>query len=268
MREPSRLREDIRAYLEAENEWTRQNLESVTAGLQNELFDEMKGRIKEDDSSVPAIDGEWAYYRRFRDGGEYPLLCRRRSGVAFETSPDDEHLLLDGDELGAGLSHFDMRKAAHSPDHRFVAYAVDDKGSEFYTLRIRDLQRDGISTRPYRIRTANSFGAPIPLRCSGFRGMRTHVPLRCIRRKLGAGADELVYRETDPGFFVGVQQSQSRHYIFITANDHTTTEWRYFRFGCTSTRSRSDRRTRARRRIWRGGLRRPVLDPHQRQRRR
>ncbi|MBI1361012.1 MAG: prolyl oligopeptidase family serine peptidase [Alphaproteobacteria bacterium] len=229
MREPSRLRDDIRAYLDAENEWTRENLESVTADLQNALFEEMKGRIKEDDSSVPAIDGEWAYYRRFRDGGEYPLLCRRPSERAFETNADDEQLLLDGDELAVGLSHFDMRKAAHSPDHRYVAYAVDDKGSEFYTLRIRDVAtgRDIDETIPDTygefVWGADSVSLYWVSRDENARPVAVH------RRKLGSGADELVYRETDPGFFIGVQQSQSRRYIFITANDHTTTEWRYFR---------------------------------------
>ena len=77
MRDPSQLRADIKAYLDAENGYTRDRLEQPTAALQDILFEEMKGRIKEDDSSVPAIDGPWAYYRRFREGGEYPIYARR-----------------------------------------------------------------------------------------------------------------------------------------------------------------------------------------------
>src|SRR5690349_15087982 len=84
MRDPSRLRSDIRAYLEAENAYTYSGLETVTAALQEKLFEEMKGRIKDNDSSVPAIDGAWAYYRRFREGGEYPLFVRRPADRAFD----------------------------------------------------------------------------------------------------------------------------------------------------------------------------------------
>ena len=228
MREPSRLRADIRAYLEAENAWTRERLETVTADLQDKLFEEMKGRIKEDDSSVPAIDGAWAYYRRYRDGGEYPLLCRRPAATAFDADPKDEELLLDGDALSRARPHFDLRKAAHSPDHRFIAYAVDDKGSEFFTLHIRDLSTgrdlDEIIPDTYGDFTwaADSTALYWVARDENAR------PVAVYRRKLGAGADELVYRELDPGFFVGVQESQSRRFIFITANDHTTTEWRFF----------------------------------------
>ena len=77
MRDTSRLRADIRSHLEAENAYTSAALEAPTAALQDQLFEEMRGRIKENDSSVPAIDGPWAYYRRFREGGEYPLFARR-----------------------------------------------------------------------------------------------------------------------------------------------------------------------------------------------
>src|SRR5262249_48827579 len=126
------------AYLEAENAYTRNRLEAPTAALQETLFEEMKGRIKENDSSVPAIDGPWAYYRRFREGGEYPLFCRRPSEHAFDADPAYEELLIDGDAEARGHDYFDIRKVVHSPDHRFIAWAVDVKGSEFYTLRVRE----------------------------------------------------------------------------------------------------------------------------------
>jgi oligopeptidase B len=144
MREPSKLRADIRQYLEAENAWTRTALENPTEALQAALFEEMKGRIKEDDASVPAIDGPWAYYRRFRakheEGGEYPLLCRRPSGQAYDGDASVEQIMLDGDAEANGLDYYDIRRFSHSPDHRLIAWTVDDKGSEAYTLRIRDLQ--------------------------------------------------------------------------------------------------------------------------------
>ncbi len=84
MRDPSVLRADIREYLEAENAYTKTRLEEPTADLREALFQEMKGRIKEDDSTVPEIDGPFAYYSRYREGGEYPIIARRDAAKAFD----------------------------------------------------------------------------------------------------------------------------------------------------------------------------------------
>ncbi|HEY7800477.1 MAG TPA: S9 family peptidase, partial [Hyphomonadaceae bacterium] len=228
MREPTRVRADIRSYLEAENAYTHRRLEAPTAELQEKLFEEMRGRIKENDSSVPAIDGPWAYYRRFREGGEYPVFARRPAARAFDNDPSVEQLLIDGDELSKGHEYFDIRKVSHSPDHRLVAYAVDDKGSEFYTLRVRDAAtgqdiEEVPSTYGDFVWAEDSASIYWVARDDNAR------PVAVFLRRLGKGEDELVYREADPGFFVGVQKSQSRRFIFVTANDHTTTEWRYLR---------------------------------------
>src|SRR5690349_642000 len=209
MRDPTRLRADVRAYVEAENAYTYAKLETITARLQDKLFEEMKGRIKENDSSVPAIDGPWAYYRRFRNGGEYPLFARRPSDSAFDGDPLKEQLLIDGDELSKGTAFFDIRKVSHSPDHRFIAWAVDDKGSEFYTLHIREAAtgRDLDETIPDTygdfVWAEDSISIYWVSRDENARPVAVH------RRVLGTGADELIYREADPGFFVGVQKSHS-----------------------------------------------------------
>jgi oligopeptidase B len=232
MREPSRLRSDIRQHLEAENAHTRTRLEEPTTALQDKLFEEMRGRINEKDSSVPAVDGEWAYYRRYREGGEYPLFARRPAANAFDTDPAHEQLLLDGDAMAKGCDYWDIRKVSHSPDHRLIAWAVDDKGSEFYTLKIaetatgRELESipDTYGDFEWGEDSASLFWVA---RDENAR------PVAVFCRRLGKSVDELVYREGDPGFFVGVQKSQSRRFIFVTANDHTTTEWRFLRTDST-----------------------------------
>ena len=97
MRDPSQLDPAIRAYLEAENGYCQRAL-ADTGRLQEKLFAEMKGRIKEDDSSVPAPDGPYAYYVRYREEGQHPLLCReprRSASVQAEGVKRDEQLLLD-----------------------------------------------------------------------------------------------------------------------------------------------------------------------------
>jgi|JI7StandDraft_1071085.scaffolds.fasta_scaffold04013_5 oligopeptidase B len=232
MRDPSRLRSDIRQHLEAENAFTRTMLEQPTAALQDKLFEEMRGRINEKDSTVPAIDGEWAYYRRFREGGEYPLFARRPAANAFDTNAAHEQLLLDGDAMAKDCDYWDIRKVSHSPDHRLLAYAIDDKGSEFYSLHIVDIATgkelesilDTYGDFEWGEDSASLFWVA---RDENAR------PVAVFCRRLGRAIDELVYRESDPGFFVGVQKSQSRRFIFVTANDHTTTEWRFLRTDTT-----------------------------------
>lgn len=132
MREPSALPAEIRAHLEAENAWVDARM-ADTAALQERLFAEMKGRIKEDDSSVPAADGPFAYATRFVEGAQYPMLVRTpRSG-------GPETVLLDANVEAEGKDYFRLAGAEHSPDHRLLLWGADEKGSEFATLKVRDL---------------------------------------------------------------------------------------------------------------------------------
>ena len=130
MRDPSLLDPEIRAYLEAENAYAEAAL-AGTAALQDVLFAEMKGRIKEDDATVPSPDGPYAYFSRHREGGQHPLICRepREGGTA--------ELILDGDALAVGKSFFRIGATAHSPDHRLLVWLADDLGLE--DLGLEDL---------------------------------------------------------------------------------------------------------------------------------
>jgi oligopeptidase B len=114
MRDPAVLPQDIRAHLEAENAFTKAAM-GDTEALQETLFAEMKGRIKEDDSSVPAPDGPFCYYTRFVTGGQQPLFCRRPRGCGEET------ILIDGNALAEGHAYFRIAQVAHSPDHKRIA---------------------------------------------------------------------------------------------------------------------------------------------------
>ncbi len=122
---------DIRKYLEAENNYT-ESLLGHTAPLQKTLVKEMRGRIKEDDSSVPSPDGPYAYMRKFREGGQHEMFgrCPRDGG--------DSEIILDGDQLAARQDYFRFGGARHSPDHRLEAWSADIKGSEYFTIRVRD----------------------------------------------------------------------------------------------------------------------------------
>jgi oligopeptidase B len=219
MRDPTELDPAIRAYLEAENAFTEAAL-ADTRALQEALFAEMKGRIKEDDSSVPTPDGPFAYFSRYREGGQHPLICRTpRDG-------GDEQVLIDGDAAAAGKAFFQLGDAAHSPDHRKLVWSSDDAGSEIFTARIRDLD-DGAELADVLPEVAG--GAVWTADSSAFYYVRLdaqHRPSRVYRHRLGtqASEDALVYESHDPGFFVTIGKLQSGRFAEISIHDHETAE--------------------------------------------
>ncbi len=221
MRDPERLQPEIRAYLEQENAYTDSVMKPLQ-GFRDTLFQELKGRIREDDSSVPLPDGPYAYFVRYREGGQQPLFCRR------PVAGGDEQLLLDGDRLAEGRAYYRIGDAEHSPDHRYLAYSEDASGAEIYTIRLVDLET----------------GRHLPDVIEQARGdfewagdSRTlfytvqdddHRPRWVRRHRLGTSVeqDALVYDEADPGFFVGVGRTESGRYLLIDSHDHTTSEVR------------------------------------------
>ena len=221
MREPEALDPSIRKHLEAENRWTDKVMEPTTE-LRAALFDELRGRIKEDDSSVPDPDGPWSYYTRYRQGGQHPLLCRRPKDAA----EGEEQLLLDGDVLAEGKAFFEIHAGAHSPDHRLLAYAVDETGSEYCEIRFRDLESG--NDLPECLQDSNGSLAWSADGLFLFYVVldSNHRPCKVMRHELGSDVseDQEVYRESDPGFFVGVGTTASRRYVVISAHDHVTSE--------------------------------------------
>lgn len=221
MRDPSVLHADIRTHLEAENAYTKAQLAS-TEQLQVELFEEMKGRIKEDDSSVPTPDGMWSYYSSFVSGGQHPRFCRQK------TSGGGEQILLNGDEMAEGKAFFRLGGISHSPDQRYIAYGVDEKGSEFFTLRIREA--DTCKDLPDIVDDTSGGGVWARDNKTLFyvKLDENHRPSRVFRHVMGTSQDEdvLVYEEADSGFFVGVASTQSGDFILISAHDHQTAEVR------------------------------------------
>lgn len=219
MRDPAGLNGDIRAYLDAENDYCETQL-ADTGPLQEELFWEMRRRLKEDDSSVPAPDGPFAYYTSFVAGGQYPLVCRRaRSG-------EGEAILLDGNREAEGKPYWDLGGFEHSPDHRLLAYASDDKGSELYTIRIRDLATgldlaDCIPDTRGGAVWANDSKTLFYVRLD-----EHHRPLLVYRHIVGTPVEDdvLVYAEKNVGLYVAISATQSAKFVLIDAHDHQTSE--------------------------------------------
>ena len=221
MRDPAVLDPEIRAYLEAENDYKDAFL-APWADLRAALYDEMRGRIKEDDSTVPAPDGDWLYYVRYVENGEHPVFCRTRQGVT-----DAEEVLLDGNREAEGESYFRIAACRHSPDHRRLAYATDVNGSERYRIFVRDIVSGETVDGPVEDARGDVVWAN-----DGATAFYTviddnHRPWQVRRRRVGdGGEDAVVYEESDSGFFVGIEKSESGRFVVVSAHDHTTSEVR------------------------------------------
>ncbi len=226
MRDPQKLDPAIRAYLQAENEYCARSL-AATEPLQRVLFAEMKGRVKEDDSTVPAVDGPHAYYMRYRKNGQHPLFCRRpRSASAPEQDSPAELLMLDGDALARGKRFFRLGAARHSPDQKLLAWSADETGSELYTTRVRVMESgtdlvDAIPDSSGTVVWTQDAAAFYYVRLD-----QNHRPAGVFRHRLGmpASADPCVLTAPDPSLFLSIGRHSSGFYGDISAHDHETSE--------------------------------------------
>ncbi|MFD1197667.1 S9 family peptidase [Brucella gallinifaecis] len=218
-KDPSVLAPEIRAHLEAENAY-QSALMKDTQTLQKALFAEMRGRIKEDDSSVPSKDGPYAYGASFRTGGEQPYFIRTPRDGGTET------ILLDGDKEAQDKAYFRLASADHSPDHNRLIWGYDDKGSEFYKLKIRDLEK--MSDLDDILTDTNGSGSWDADSKGFFYSLldENHRPSKVFYHEIGTlqTQDKLIFEEKDPGFFVGIGGSPLDDFIFIDIHDHETSE--------------------------------------------
>ena len=225
-KDPALLDPAIRTHLEAENAYMKAAM-ADTADLQKTLFAEMKGRIKEDDSSVPMKDGPYAYGTFYVTGGEQPRYFR----IPRDGDPRDVSLrqvLLDGDKEAEGKAYFRLAGLQSSNDHSRAVWGYDDKGSEYYTLRIRDFGTG--EDLADIIENSGGGGVWAPDGRSFFYTLQdeNHRPSKIFHHIVGQpqSADRLVYEEKDPGFFMGVGGSLLDDFIYIDIHDHETSEYR------------------------------------------
>ena len=219
MRDPGKLDPVIKAYLDVENDYAEHSL-ADTLVLQDALFAEMQGRIKQDDSNVPAADGPYAYYVRYREGGQHPVICRR------DRAGRNDAVLLDGDELAHGKAYFHLGATGHAPDHHLLAWSSDEAGAEFYTIRVRDLASgadlsDVVPDTSGSVVWTTDSSAFYYVRLD-----RHHRPSRVFRHRLGTPVedDALIYEEPAAGYFVSLGATQSRRFAEISIHDHETSE--------------------------------------------
>jgi oligopeptidase B len=220
LRDPSRVKPEIREHLEAENAYLKAVL-APTEALQQTLFEEMRGRLKEDDSSVPSPDGPFDYLSRYEPGAQHPRHVRRPRGA--ET---DETVLLDEEAEADGRAYYAVDAAAHSPDHALYAWAEDDQGSEYHRIILRDLVTGALlPDGPESASGAFAFSPDSAWLFWVWRDENAR-PARVYRRPARGGPDELVYEEKDEGMFLGVGvTADDSHIIIGVQNQETSEEW-------------------------------------------
>lgn len=210
-------------YLHAENAYTDAFLDPLKS-LQDTVYEEIRGRIKEDDNTVPEKEGDYYYYVRYEEGGQYPIYCRKHG-----SEEGAEEILLDVNALAEGHDYTRVGTFENSPDHHLIAYGVDHDGSEQYTIRVVNLETgetlpDTISNTYYSLEW-----------CNDNRNLyysvldEHHRPVSVYRHTLGddPAQDQLVYHEDDPRFFVGVGKSNTGRFIYVVAGGNNMSEW-YF----------------------------------------
>jgi oligopeptidase B len=209
----------VLAYLRQENDY----FESVMGehqSLTDELFNEIKARMKEDDAAVPWREGEYIYRWRFEQGSEYRIWSRRHE------SGEDEQIILDEPEAAAGLEYYAVADLAISPDGKLMAWTVDNSGAERFTLRVKNLvtgeMLDDVieETHGEVVWSEDSQGFFYTLVNHEWR------PDRALYHRLGDDQDRLIYQESDASFFVDIAATQSRKWLVLGTGDHVTSEVR------------------------------------------
>ncbi|MBY0611356.1 MAG: S9 family peptidase [Beijerinckiaceae bacterium] len=219
LKDGTALPPEIKAHLLAENRHTKRAMRKVD-GLRKQLLGELRGRIKEDDTSPPEPDGPFAYFSQFREGEEHPRICRQpRHGG--ETT-----ILLDCERLARGKAFFDLGDSAHSPDHALIGWSVDLEGSEFYTIKVRTVatgrdRRDRIEMTDGSIVWSKDGKSFYYVRVDD-----NHRPRFVMRHRLGSppGEDVVIHEEKSDLYFLNISETQSGAYGVINSSGHEDTE--------------------------------------------
>ena len=219
LKNPKKLNDEVANYLTEENAFVKEQLKE-NKQLETEIFQELKGRIKDKDSSVPLKDGAYYYFSEYEEGSEYPSFKRTGSTNVVET-------IFNAQKKSEGEKFFNLASVCHSHDHRFIAYNIDKNGSENYFLSVENLENKKILTKEIP-KTTGEIIWDTDNKSIYYIGLDdNHRPNKIFKHLIGHNYqnDELIFEEKDPAFFCSVSISQSKHYLLVRTGDHQTSEY-------------------------------------------
>lgn len=221
LRDDDRNDPEVIAYLEEENAWATAH-EARYAGLVDRLYEELVGRIKQDDATVPVFDRGYWYYTRYEEGRQYPVHARRQG-----TMEAAEEILLDGNAMAEGHAFFDIATYSVSDDNRLLAWMEDTLGRRQYVLRIRDLETGELLADGIEPVSGFAWAADNLTLFYVERDPVTLRPYRVCRHELGStAADTVVHEETDETFSTEVSRTRSGGFLVIGLGSTEATEMR------------------------------------------
>jgi len=213
---------EVIKYLEDENDYTAQKLSS-TKDLQEELYQEMKSRIKEEDQSLPTKRDDYYYYTRFEEGSQYPIQCRK-----YKTLESPEEIFLDVNELAKGHEFFNVGNYALNHDQTILAYSVDIKGRRIYDIFFKDLKTGKLLDDKILEVTGSAVFAQDNYLFYTNKDKTTLRSDRVYLHKVGEKQDDdkEIYFEADDTYHVGLSKSKTKDFIYINSSHKTSNEVR------------------------------------------
>ncbi len=215
---------EVIAYLEDENAYTRAIMKNTEA-LQDKLFDEIVGRIKQDDSSVPFIDKGYFYYTRYEEGKEYPIYCRKAGTLEAK-----EEVMLNVNRMAEGFDYYSVRGLSVSSDNKYLAFGVDTLSRRMYTLQVKNLETG--ENLPVKVANTSGGYAWANDNKTIFYTLKDETTLRPFKvMKMNAfslsNEAEEIFTETDETFYTGVYKTKSEKYIVISSGSTLSNEYRF-----------------------------------------
>ena len=225
LKDSKKLNPEVRKYLTDENSYTDFHL-SDTKNIQKELFNEIKGRIKLDDESLHFKDFHYEYWTKTTTTGNYSIKLRKKIGT------NDIEEIWNGDEEKEKLNieYFGVGDLEVSFNDKYLGYSLDTKGSEYYTIYIRDINTKKLVTEKIE-ETSGGITFSLDDKYIFYSKLdENHRPRKIYRHKLGANTeeDQLIFDEKSEAFTVGISLSSDEKYFFINTSDHNTSEQYYF----------------------------------------
>ena len=226
LKDSSKLDPEVRKYLEEENNYTEHHLKD-TKDIQKTLFDEIKGRIKLDDESIPYKDRNYEYWTKTTTKGNYSIKLRKKIG----TDLIEEYWNGDEEKKKLNTEYFGVGDIEVSYNDKILGYSLDLKGSEYYTIYLRDIETNKIISEKIED-TAGGITFSLDDKFIFYSKLdKFHRPRKIYRHKIGDNIsnDKLIFEEKSDAFTVGINLTSDEKYFIITSSDHNTSEQYYFK---------------------------------------